>query len=202
MTEVAPRPQSSDVSPALAAMTESTGPMPPADLARLYRDGFAYVYSTLRRLGVRERDLEDRTHDVFLVVHRHLADFDPRRPLRPWLFGIAFRVAAGERRRAGHQAEIPTAAVDAAALVGDAEADVSAGQERALVLRALAGIDVDQRAVLILHDIDGCPAPAIASTLGVPLNTVYSRLRLARGKFADAVRRLMTAPRVEPGVSR
>ena len=59
-----------------------------------------YVARTLRRLGIREADLEDLTHDVFVTFHRKLHQYDPSRPVRPWLFGIAFRLASEHRRRA------------------------------------------------------------------------------------------------------
>ena len=160
------------------------------DFETLYRAEFPYVWHTLRRLGVRDRDLEDLAHDVFVVVHRRLADYDPTRPLKPWLFGIAFRVAAGDRRRARVHAEIPSDAVDVAADVPGADDQLAARQDRQLVLDALAALDLDRRAVFVMHDIDGHAAPEIAAAVGIPLNTVYSRLRLAREKFAAAVRRL------------
>ncbi|HEX2671205.1 MAG TPA: sigma-70 region 4 domain-containing protein [Polyangiaceae bacterium] len=40
-----------------------------------------------------------------------------------------------------------------------------------------------------MHEIDGCPIPEVADALGIPLNTAYSRLRLARQDFADGLRR-------------
>jgi len=60
------------------------------------------------------------------------------------------------------------------------------------VLRALQEVDLEQRAVLILADIDEQPIPLVAESLGIPLNTAYSRLRVARLRFAAAVRRLQT----------
>ncbi len=169
------------------------GPEPsPAtvDFETLYRAEFTYVWHTLRRLGVRERDLEDLAHDVFVVVHRRLGDYDPSRPLKPWLFGIAFRVASGDRRRARYHAEVAGTVVDVAADVPGADDQLAARQDRQLVLDALEALDLDRRAVFVMHDIDGHAAPEIAAAVGVPLNTVYSRLRLAREKFAAAVRRL------------
>jgi RNA polymerase sigma-70 factor (ECF subfamily) len=53
---------------------------------------------------------------------------------------------------------------------------------------ALNQLDFDQRAVLVMHDIEGFAAPEIAETLMTPLNTVYSRLRLARAKITAFLR--------------
>ena len=55
-------------------------------------------------------------------------------------------------------------------------------EARVMIENALGRLDTDQRAVLVMHDIEGLSAPAIAATLSAPLNTVYSRLRLARAK--------------------
>src|SRR5688500_8164340 len=54
----------------------------------VYRSEFAYVWQSLRRLGVAPSDLEDLAHDVFLKVHKALPTYDRARPLKPWLFGV------------------------------------------------------------------------------------------------------------------
>ena len=72
----------------------------------VYDEHFDYVWHTLRRLGVRAADLEDLAHDVFVAFHRTRATYDPSRPIRPWLFGIAFRVSSDHRRRARHRYEV------------------------------------------------------------------------------------------------
>ena len=66
----------------------------------------------------------------------------------------------------------------------------AADQDRRLVLRALEAVELDRRAVFVLYEIDGESMNAIAQSLGIPVNTAYSRLRLARDEFAAAVKRL------------
>ena len=58
------------------------------------------------------------------------------------------------------------------------------------VLDALDVLDLDKRAVFVMHEIDGTPIPAVATALGIPVNTAYSRLRLAREAFTAQVKRL------------
>ena len=70
------------------------------------------------------------------------------------------------------------------------EETVAAGEARQLVLTALQKLPTERRAVFILADLDGCAAPEISLSLGVPLNTVYSRLRVAREEFVAAVKRV------------
>jgi RNA polymerase sigma-70 factor (ECF subfamily) len=83
-----------------------------ADFDEIYRRHFPYVWRTLRRLGVAPADVEDVAHEVFVVVHRRLADFDGQRPIKPWLFGIAFRLASEDRRRARRRFELAAPSIE------------------------------------------------------------------------------------------
>lgn len=156
----------------------------------LFLEQASYVGHSLRRLGVRERDVEDLVHDVFLAVYRHLGEFDPSRPVKPWLFGFAARIALGYRRRAGYVREVIGEHVEAVDQAPAADEQLAAQQARALLLAALDAVDEERRPVLILHDIDGVAMPEIAEALAIPLNTGYSRLRLARSELAAAVQRI------------
>lgn len=167
----------------------STSPSSADLFPALYRAEFDYVWSTLRRLGVDERDAKDLCHDVFVIVFSNFTSYDSRRPIRPWLFGIAFRVASDYRRQARHHREIPVVR-DAQAPALPADELMLRNERQRLVLSALAQMDLDKRAVFVMHDIDGHVMPDIAATLGIPINTAYSRLRLARADFAAAVARL------------
>jgi RNA polymerase sigma-70 factor (ECF subfamily) len=140
-------------------------------------------------MGVGRADLEDLTHDVFLAVYRRWEDFDAARAVRPWLFGFAYRIASDHRRLSRHRHEVADASsesVDGATLPDERIAEE---QTRRRVLAALATIDLDRRSVLVMHDLDGHGMPEIARELAIPLNTAYSRLRLARRDFESAIRR-------------
>ncbi len=161
----------------------------------IFRNEYSYVTNSLRRLGVPESDLEDLAHEVFLAVHRRITTYDPARALRPWLFGIAFRAASDYRRLARHHREVATDDIEAVDSKPTPDDALAANQARDLVHRALGALDLDKRAVLVMCDIDGCPVPEIAEALGIPLNTAYSRLRLARAEFTNVVRKMQGGAR-------
>jgi RNA polymerase sigma-70 factor (ECF subfamily) len=165
------------------------------DLREVFRVHAPYVWNTLRRLGVLPADLEDVTHDVFVQVQRHLVEYDPARPIKPWLFGFAFRVASQHRRGARRRPEPEGAAVNVIDPGALPDERMAAEQDRRLVVAALGAIDGDRRAVFILYEIDGMPMDEIARSLGIPVNTAYSRLRVARAEFASAVKRLRRGER-------
>jgi RNA polymerase sigma-70 factor (ECF subfamily) len=159
-----------------------------------FEEHFDYVYRSLRRLGVQERDLEDVAHDLFVRVNAELPGFDSSRPHKPWLFAFAFRFASDYRRLGRHRA-VPTPDVDVVDDALGAEAAYLDAEKRALLARALDALDLDRRAVVVLHEIDGVPVPEIATALGIPLNTAYSRLRLGREALTAAVKRLRARER-------
>jgi RNA polymerase sigma factor (sigma-70 family) len=150
---------------------------------------FDYVMRTLQRLGVARDDAEDLAHEVFLVLYQTWDRYDPQRPLRAYLFGIAFRVAANHLRK--RRREVVRAVLEVHHQGPAADQQLEANQARALVLRALERVPLARRTVLILHDIDELPMSEIASTLSILRFTGYSRLRKARKEFAAAVTSLL-----------
>jgi RNA polymerase sigma-70 factor (ECF subfamily) len=183
------RPQASSVERALAAdLGGAKGAAVLASFRALFEREISYVWTSLRRLGVPERDREDLAHEVFFRVYQRLDSYDPERPIRPWLFAFTVRVASEDRRRARHRYEELGGADDAAASAVDPEPKASPDAE--LITAALQGLDLDKRAVLVLHDLDGHGVPEIAEALKIPLGTAYSRLRAARIEITAAVRRL------------
>jgi RNA polymerase sigma-70 factor (ECF subfamily) len=153
---------------------------PTADFQECYRRDFSYVVHTLRRLGVRSAELEDVAHDVFVAVYRHFHERDPARPLRPWLFGFCFRVASDHRKLARHRYETPEQAHEPADQGKPPDELVGEERLRRQLLAALDAMDFDKRSLVVMHELEGIAVPEIAALLAVPLNTAYSRLRLAR----------------------
>lgn len=162
-------------------------------LEQIYRAHVSYVVASLRRLGVAERHLEDVAHDVFVAVHRKLATYDDTRPIRPWLFGFCVRARLDHKRLASvgrEQLDGDDAFEGASAR--SPEDDAASSEARARVIRALAELSDEQRAVLVLHDLDEHPIPEVSRALAIPLNTAYSRLRLARRAFEAAIAAILT----------
>jgi len=169
-----------------------TAPPPrPLEFKAVYEEEFDYVWDALRSLGIRERDLEDLTHDVFLKVFNRLGTYDPTRPLRPWIFGVAFRVASDFRRLARHQHEAGSSPYDSPDHGTRPDNLAAARQELRIVLAALDSLDIERRAVFVMHEINDHSMRELSENLDVPISKLYDRLRSARAEFSEAVRRLM-----------
>lgn len=166
---------------------QTAGALAASDFRRLLESEVDYVHRSLRRLGVKTAELDDLTQQVFLVVMSRWSDFDQARPLRPWLFGIAYRTASTRSRKNNREAASdrldehlhPQAALDVQ------------HESRELVLAALERMPLPHRAVLSLHAIDGVAMKDVAKELNIPLFTAYSRFKRAREEFEAAVRGLL-----------
>ena len=167
-------------------------PAAPTNSLTAFQQEFEYVCRTLRRLGVLPADIEDMAHEVYLVLSRRWAEYDQTRNLRPWLFALVLGVATSYRRRRSH--ELPYAVTDAKLEIEDPsphpEQAMQVRQTRAFVVDALDQVPMKRRAVLVMHDIDQVSMRDVASVLGIPVFTAYSRLRKARMEFRAAAEAL------------
>jgi RNA polymerase sigma-70 factor (ECF subfamily) len=172
-------------------------PRPALGFEEIYESHFEFVWRSLRRMGVPERLVDDAAHDVFLVVHRRLPEFENRSSVRTWLFGIAWRVASLHRTREKRHS-LPDAVVDDTPDSEHCRPDAEAMRRQAkeLVQELLDKLDPARRAMLVAVEIEELSVPEAAEALVVPLNTAYSRLRLARRDFEQALRRMDANRRV------
>jgi RNA polymerase sigma-70 factor (ECF subfamily) len=176
------------LAPALSVTDSGTTAQP--EPGKAFAEHGEYVWNALRRLGVPLADLEDLTHDTFVAVFKHWHAYDAERPLRAWLFGFALRVASDHRRLARHRLELGTDVRDLPDQEPSAVEQLMQREREVLAQAALQAVELSRRAVFILHELDGATLPEIAAALAIPIGTASSRLRLARGDFAAAAKRL------------
>jgi RNA polymerase sigma-70 factor (ECF subfamily) len=157
------------------------------DFETLYETWFDFVWRSLRRLGVAESQIDDATQEVFLVVHRRLGDFEGRSSIKTWLFGIALRVASDVRRWNRRKNQHDPLTDDEAVATTDDPHELTSRREAARAIeRCLGAIPEERRAVFVMMELEEMTAPEVAEAMSIPLNTVYSRLRLARADFERA----------------
>jgi RNA polymerase sigma-70 factor (ECF subfamily) len=167
----------------------------PVTFAQVYDDHFAFVWRNARRLGVARDSVDDVTQEVFMVVHRRLASFDNRAPIRAWLFGILARVVSVHRRsfRRKGSRNVPYDAEEATDDLSHpgrqsspSEAGVEDVERRILVERLLAALDEEQRTLLILSELEQWKLREIAELFHSNTSTIHSRLVAAK-RAAEAI---------------
>ncbi len=165
------------------------------DFDAVYEDLVEFVWRTARRMGVRAPDADDVAQDVFVIVHRRLAEFEGRSQLKTWVFKILVHEVRHywrtHQRKPGNQAGEDAALLPT--LLADHEGSPAASLERVEAMRTLdrllAGLDEDKREVFVLAEIEQMTAVEIAEIVDANPNTVASRLRAARQDFEKALAR-------------
>ena len=165
----------------------------PLELGAVYDEYAQRVASWAARLAGPALDPEDLVHEVFLTVHRQLADFRGDAKLSTWLYRITANVVRDRRRQerrrwlrnllAGREAErAPAGPTPLEELVQRREATA--------VYQVLDGLKQTQRTLLILFEMEGHSGEEIAELLGIRLETVWVQLHRARQKFQARLERL------------
>lgn len=175
--------------PVLQDEHEKTPPFPV-----VYESHFGFVWSCARRMGVPTDAIDDVVQEIFIVVHARLKTIERPASLRSWLYGVVrrtvstfhrsrqarsareARISAIDHYRAGSMQPSP---LDLAVLTDDVK----------LLWRLMLRLDPLKREILVLAELEEMTAPEIAEAIGIPLNTAYSRLRIARQEFSGLVAR-------------
>lgn len=147
------------------------------------------VWRAVRRLGIDGATVDDVVQDAFVTAWRSLDSFQGKSQLKTWLIGIAFNHArhALRSQRVRSSSELDEELPSLQRAPDDRAVDQ---QHHELLLEMLRALPEEQREVFVMMDLEGFSAPEVAGLVGAPVNTVYSRLRLARAAIDAAVARL------------
>lgn len=151
------------------------------DFDELYTRHFEFACRSLRLLGVEPNALEDAAQDVFAIVSRRLPEFEQNASVKTWIFAIVQRIAANYRRSRRRKPEALAALPESTPSTHPGpDAQWEAERAAQLIQAFAAQLDDSRRALLVLGLLERVPARELAASLGVPLFTVYSRVRSVR----------------------
>lgn len=139
-----------------------------------------YVLGLVRRLGVRDAEVEDVAQEVFIVVHRQLPHFEGRSSLKTWLCGITLRTVANHRRKVMRRREASMEASRELHADADQDTQLERRDDAATLQQALDRLSPKLREVFVLYEIEELPMADVARSLGCPRFTAYTRLHAAR----------------------
>lgn len=169
----------------------------PAPFEKVMQEHTPRVFRSLRYLGIPDADLPDACQEVFLVVHRRLDQFRGDATLSTWIYEICIRVARAWRRRAAARRDAPMAEPPVVSIEPEQESCLRVEHARRHLLHLLDELPEEQRAVIVLHELEELKMAEVATLVGCPLFTAYSRLRLARKRLEQLVTR--ADPEVDHG---
>ena len=160
-----------------------------ASLGVLYdrhRDGVRQFVSKATADGP---DTDDITQEAFLTLSSVAARYDGRASARPLIVGIAAHLVRQRRRGMARVLRLLTSYATAGLErhVRTPEDDASISEQMHCCERALARLSEEKRLAVLLVDREGLTGEETARALGVPLNTVWTRLHYARAELRKAI---------------
>lgn len=173
--------------------------LPPAPLAtpsfgQLFREHSRYVIGLLGRLGVAPADVEDVSQEVFLAIHDQLPTFEGRSSIKTWLCSICRHKAGDYRRKAARRRTLwDSRPPDPEPWAEDPQQDLQRKQDASLVRDALSHLPEEQLEVFVLHQIEGLTMKEVAGIVGCPIDTAYTRNRVALQRVEAFCRRALLA---------
>ena len=166
-----------ELTPAPPAPSEAYEPGSEADFERLYRNTYRRILGTLITL-VRDRaTAEDCAQETFERAYRNWSRWRPEASVEAWLHRIAINVAISDRRR--QRLRQAGEVIRRLGRPGPGP-DPSVMAERSDLVRAMKKLPPKQAAALVLRHYHGYSNREIAAALGIPEQTVASRLAAAR----------------------
>jgi RNA polymerase sigma-70 factor (ECF subfamily) len=164
-----------------------------ASFSGLYKEYFNFVWSMARYLGVAPAEMDDVVQDVFITVYGQIGSLQRPSALRSWMYTIIKRTVYSYRRtRRTAVVSTENGCLEPELTQADWVTPlrvVEHSEQVELLFSLLDELDSPKREVLILSELEEMTVPEIAEVTGVPLNTLYSRLRTARQELEDALRR-------------
>ncbi len=149
----------------------------------IYKAASPFVYNVAYRVVNSREEAEDVTQDVFLTIHRNLKNFRFESSLKTWIYRIAVNCAINQAKKTAKikdkSVEYDENIVEAKAVTAE-KIEMSQEYQSEVVDSLLKVLNPDQKACVVLRNIEGLSYEEIAETLKININTVRSRLKRAR----------------------
>ena len=158
--------------------------------AQLVRRHQRRAYAVARAIVLSHEDAEDAVQDAFLHAWRALDRFRPEQPFGAWLHRIVANASLDVTRRRKIRDADELTDVHASPFRDPAEAR----DLRERLRQALATLPTRQRAVIVLHDVEGFRHAEIGSMLDIPEGTARSDLHHARAQLRRQLHDMRSTP--------
>lgn len=166
----------------------------PIDIQAIYSDHAPFIGRLIRRLTGDGPHTDDLLQETFIVLSRKPDALADRSAARPFLYGIARRLCMRHNRASRRLAFFRDRLSAEPQRAGGTEPPDEGieRRERAAAVRAvMESLPLKQREVFVLFELEGLDGQAIAELVGIPVNTVWTRLHQARTNFQTRMRKRM-----------
>lgn len=153
----------------------------------IYKATSGFVFNVSLRVVNNRQEAQEVTQDVFVKIYHSLKEFEFRSSFKTWAYRIAVNTALNACKRSNKhdcRRQDLDSVIDTQAASIDSRKELIEKDEqqhaRGKLESLLAGLNPDQRACIVLREIEGFSYEEISRTLRINLNTVRTRLKRAR----------------------
>ncbi len=159
----------------------------PAAWRELHREYYPVAAAFLRKLGVKDNEMEDCCQEVFLQLYRYLPSFRGEADFKTWLYRLCATEAGKVRRRWRVLSVLQSLLHRQSGVQTSVGQEFDPGLARQRVEAALAALKPAERTVFVLFEMEGVSGEDIARIVGCPVATVWRRLHYARQTFRECI---------------
>ncbi len=150
----------------------------------VYKTSSSFVYNVAFRVVNNREDALEVAQEVFMIIYHKLKTFRFESSFKTWVYRITANYAINFAKKNSRAKIVPYEdAFGEGAVVNEAQTRMDQEHQSQLVENLLAELNCDQRACVVLRDIQGLSYEEIAQALNININTVRSRLKRSREKL-------------------
>jgi len=150
----------------------------------VYKASSSFVYNVALRVVNNKEDALEVAQEVFMIIYHKLKDFRFESSFKTWAYRITANYAINFAKKNSRTKTVPfEESFGEGAVDNEAQEQMDQEYHSKLVEKLLGELNEDQRACVVLRDIQGLSYEEIAQALSININTVRSRLKRAREKL-------------------
>ena len=150
----------------------------------VYKSSSSFVYNVAFRVVNNREDALEVAQEVYMIIHHKLKDFRFESSFKTWTYRITANYAINFAKKNARAKTVPfEESFGEGAILSDATTHLEQEDQKQLVEKLLGELNPDQRACVVLRDIQGLCYEEIAQALNININTVRSRLKRSREKL-------------------
>lgn len=172
----------------------------PVDVGELYQQHATFLLRTVERLTGAGTHVEDIVQEAFLVAHSKRHQLPPNTDWRRWLYGVAANLVHHHQRSYARRNRLAEAvhAQQLLPVMPHPDEELDKRRQARFIRQVVLTLPLKEREVFVLYELECMEGKDVAVLLGVPENTVWTRLRRARESFQHACRRLQPPKEARP----
>ena len=150
----------------------------------VYKASNSFVYNVAYRVVNNREDALEVAQEVFLIIYHKLKEFRFESSFKTWAYRITANYAINYAKKTARAKTVPfEESFGEGSVVNDVQVQMDQEHQSQLIEKLLGELNPDQRACVVLRDIQGLSYEEIAQALNININTVRSRLKRSREKL-------------------